>query len=562
MEKNTTMNIRLSISAIMLATTCFLGAQKVVMSEAQYFNIQHTILPPVLEVVDGSLKFNDANGNMVINANETSNITMTIRNVGRGTAYGCKAQISAEGTTNGLTYNSQTMPTLQAGQSCDLNFPIFSSMYTANGDVHFTIAVIEPNGFGTDPVQLSVKTHQFDAPFVEIVSYKLSSNASSGKLQKKTPFTMQLLLQNTDQGVAKNVTMEFVIPENMFLLDGNTYMNFATLQPNEKKTITLELQSNAFVPDELNLDIALSESYGKYAKNATIPLHFGQAVSKGMTTLTIAGQEKESTKITRGSLLSDVDENIPETKTNSDKTFALIIANENYQNVEPVQFALNDGNIFRQYCQRTLGLPESNIHYIPNATSGKLISEVNWLENLIEVFHGKIKVIFYYAGHGIPSEDDKSAYLLPIDGNATDLSIAYKLDRLFQTLGQLPADAVTIFMDACFSGSQRGSGMLASARGVALKSKAGVPQGNMVVFSAAQGDETAYPNNEQGHGMFTYYLLKKLQETQGDVTLKDLGDYITTNVSQQSIVLNSKSQTPCVTPSSNVADTWMNWKLK
>lgn len=553
-------NISLLFIALVLSSTAY--AQWSATSETKYVNIQKVVIPPTLEVVEGSLKFADANGNNVINANETSNITMTIRNVGRGTAYGCKAQISAEGTTNGLTYNSQTVPTLQAGQSCDINFPIASSMYTVNGDVQFKIEVVEPNGFGTDPVQLSVKTHQFDAPFVEIVSYKLSSNAASGKLQKKAPFTVQLLLQNTDQGVAKNVTMEFAVPENMFLLDGNMYMQFATLQPNEKKTITLELQSNTFVPDELNLDITLSESYGKYAKNAAIPLHFGQAVSKGMTTLTIAGQEKESTKITRGSLLSDVDENIPETKANNDKTFALIIANENYQNVEPVQFALNDGNVFRQYCQQTLGLPESNIHYIPNATSGKLISEVNWLENLIEVFHGKIKVIFYYAGHGIPSEDDKSAYLLPIDGNATDLSIAYKLDRLYQTLGQLPTDAVTIFMDACFSGSQRGTGMLASARGVALKSKAGVPQGNMVVFSAAQGDETAYPNNDQQHGMFTYYLLKKLQETKGDVTLKDLGDYITTNVSQQSIVINSKSQTPCVTPSSNVADSWMNWKLK
>ncbi len=104
--------------------------------------------------------------------------------------------------------------------------------------------------------------------------------------------------------------------------------------------------------------------------------------------------------------------------------------------------------------------------------------------------------------------------------------------------------------------------MLASARGVALKVKSGVPQGNMVVFSAAQGDETAYPNTEQQHGMFTYYLLKKLQETKGDVTLQDLGNYITTNVRQQSIVKNGKSQTPCVTPSSSIGSEWQNWKLK
>ena len=149
-----------------------------------------------------------------------------------------------------------------------------------------------------------------------------------------------------------------------------------------------------------------------------------------------------------------------------------------------------------------------------------------------------------------------------VDGISTDVTTGYKLDNLYASLGQMSTANVTIFMDACFSGSKREEGMLASARGVALKAKNGVPQGNMVVFSAAQGDETAYPNREKQHGMFTYYLLKKLQSTAGNVTLQDLGDYITTNVRQQSIVLNGKSQTPCVTPSAAVSTSWQMWKLK
>jgi uncharacterized caspase-like protein len=126
----------------------------------------------------------------------------------------------------------------------------------------------------------------------------------------------------------------------------------------------------------------------------------------------------------------------------------------------------------------------------------------------------------------------------------------------------MSASRITVFMDACFSGSKREEGMLASARGVALKAKSGTPQGNMVVFSAAQGNETAYPNKEKQHGLFTYYLLKKLQETEGDVSLQDLGDYIITNVKQQSLLLNSKLQTPCVTPSASLDAGWKNWKLK
>ena len=259
---------------------------------------------------------------------------------------------------------------------------------------------------------------------------------------------------------------------------------------------------------------------------------------------------------------SAVDTNIPKTNNVNDKTFVVIVANEDYESVATVPFAKNDGNTFKKYCINTLGIPEKNIHLRENATLNNMRSELGWLKQVCEAYKGEASVIFYYAGHGIPDENDKSAYLLPTDGDGRYIQSGYKLDNLYQNLGSMLAKSVTVFMDACFSGSQRGSGMLASARGIALKSKAGVPQGNMVVFSAAQGDETAYPNNEQGHGMFTYYLLKKLQETQGDVTLKDLGDYITTNVSQQSIVINSKSQTPCVTPASAVADSWQSWKLR
>ena len=258
---------------------------------------------------------------------------------------------------------------------------------------------------------------------------------------------------------------------------------------------------------------------------------------------------------------SAVDTDIPETNASNPNTFVIIFANEDYKNVASVPFAKNDGTVFQKYCQKTLGIPTNNIHYVENATFNDMRIQLAWLKDVCDAFEGNAAVIVYYAGHGIPDEASKSAYLLPIDGDGRYVQSAYKLDDLYQKLGAMRARSVTVFMDACFSGSKREDGMLASARGVAIKAKSGVPQGKMVVFSAASGDETAYPNTDEQHGMFTYYLLKKLQDTKGDVTLQELGTYITTNVRQQSIVKNGKSQTPTVTPSSDAAD-WQNWKLK
>ena len=337
------------------------------------------------------------------------------------------------------------------------------------------------------------------------------------------------------------------------------HLNVGSLKPNETKTLEYELMANQRAADQIDIQVELSERSGKYAKNADIPLQFGQYIGSSIA-MNIERNDAE-VEIRKATLISDVDENIPTTNTKNPNTFVLIIANEHYSQVASVPFALNDGNIFREYCIKTLGIGEKHIKYLSDATGNQIKSGVNWLANLTEAFD-EPQIIVYYAGHGIPDEANKSAYLLPVDGSGTDVSTGYKLDNLYTTLGKMPASQITVFMDACFSGSKREDGMIASARGVALRVKSGVPQGNMVVFSAAQGDETAYPNREQQHGLFTYYLLKKLQETQGDIALKDLGDYITKQVSQQSLLLNSKKQTPCVTPSVTLGDQWQTWKLK
>ena len=259
---------------------------------------------------------------------------------------------------------------------------------------------------------------------------------------------------------------------------------------------------------------------------------------------------------------SDVDVNLPSNAQSNTKTFAVIFANENYVEEAEVEYALNDGEMFKEYCQKVLGLPEKNIHIRKDATLNNIKAELSWMQKVAQAYNGQAKFIVFYAGHGIPDEVSKTAYLLPVDGKGSMLDTGFSLAKFYETLGNMPAQRVTIFMDACFSGSKRGDGMLASARSVAIKGKPQAPKGKMVVFSAAQGDETAYPLQEKQHGLFTYYLLKKLKDTKGEVTYGELGNYIAEQVSQESIVSNGKSQTPTVSASQTVAATWKTMKLK
>ena len=254
----------------------------------------------------------------------------------------------------------------------------------------------------------------------------------------------------------------------------------------------------------------------------------------------------------------DVDIDIPVVKTDKNaNTYCIIIANEKYEDVPEVEFAERDGNIFREYCVKTLGIPEKQVRSFINASYTDIKRALNWIETMADISGGNSKVLFYYAGHGIPNEKDKTAYLIPTDGFPKDITTCFKLSDLYARLGKIKTQSVTVLLDACFSGVKRGTGQaLVAARGVAIKPKNEVLSGNMVVFTAASDDETALSYKDKRHGMFTYFLLDKLKKSQGNASFGEIFNTLSTEVKKNSMLENDNLQTPSVNVSTSMKPRW------
>ena len=516
---------------------------------------------PNLVVVPNSIAFKDAAGANAIVGGKNSTITLQVRNTGKGTAYNCQAKISTTGSNLGIKANDVTLGSIAAGETKTIELPITAGMNTQDGQVEFAIQVDEPNGFGTDPHYLTVQTKVFEAPLVKITDYSLTGNAGT-TLKKKQPFDLQLMLQNTKYGLAEDVSVSIDIPQNVLMIDGSQQQNYANMNGGETKSLVYSLiVNNNYQGATIPIKVHVKEKYGKFAEDRTINLKLDQALASTKIDVK-ANKTQPKSDIHIATIGSDVDKELPQATNLQQNTFVVIIANEHYLTVDGVPYANNDGAMFEAYCHQTLGIPQDNIRMVKDATLNGMMHQIDWLRKVMETFYGRASAIVYYAGHGIPDEQSHASFLLPSDGYPTNMKSAYSLDELYQTLGNMPAHSVTVFLDACFSGTKRDGHILASARGVAIKAKPCVPHGKMIVFSAAQGDETAYPYKEQEHGMFTYFLLKKLKESKGETTLGDLADYITQSVRERSIVKNSKSQTPVVSASAALSASWRGMKLK
>lgn len=191
-------------------------------------------------------------------------------------------------------------------------------------------------------------------------------------------------------------------------------------------------------------------------------------------------------------------------------TWALIIGINKYEQCPPLQFATNDAKELAELLQTKFAFPKENITILLDQEAKASSIRKAFFEYVTKTKPDD-RLLVFFAGHGqtIPGRRRDSGFLIPQDGNGSQLESMIPWDELTRHADSIPAKHLFFIMDACYGG-------LAITRSNAFGSVRFVrdmlQRHGRQVLAAGKADETVADGSgvREGHSIFTAHLLNGL----------------------------------------------------
>jgi uncharacterized caspase-like protein len=190
---------------------------------------------------------------------------------------------------------------------------------------------------------------------------------------------------------------------------------------------------------------------------------------------------------------------------------ALVIGNNNYENLTSLRFAHNDATAMHEMLSQQYGF-ESEL--VLDATRTEIFRRIEALDGRIR---SEDALLIYYAGHGV--EERRISYWLGVDAPSTRGSLqTYGLSsaELGQWLSVLEARHVLVIADSCYSGAgiETTGGMKFNVADVEQQLRFYLQNRSRTTLTS--GGNVPVPDGGAGdHSVFTRALLGLLEENRG-----------------------------------------------
>lgn len=521
--------------------------------------------PPMLVIKDISFQ-------NVLNALETAELAITVKNEGQGEAKGVYLEL--EGELQGLSFQKRTdFPVIEkTGGEQTVRIPVKGDMDLPSATANIDIVVKEPFYKMEKRKRLSFATSKFLEPQLTIIKFTaLERQTKNNQIDIGDQVDVKFAVQNLGPGNAEDIS---VVIENtqtgvMFLgvkTDNDaelvrTHPHFSKIEAGNFKIITYSYFVNSELKDkELKFVINLSEKFGKFGGREikTVAINTELKDEGEIRYVATDSKNKGFAVLSVPDFVADVDVDIPKTGMKQPDAMAVVIGNSAYKKIAPVDYAINDARTVKKYLIDVLGYKEGNILYYENVSKADFETIFGNKDNHKGKLFGMVKenksdVFIYYSGHGVPGED-KKGYLAPIeiDGDYAQLG-GYDENVFFENLSKIPAKSITVVLDACFSGE----GIIKNASSIGWQvDNPAINLKNGVVFSSSARTELSNWYNEKKHGMFTYFFLKALYDAKkidpnkdGSLTADEIYTYLSDNsegVPYYARRIHGRKQTPTI----------------
>ncbi|MEJ5284100.1 MAG: caspase family protein [Brevinematales bacterium] len=180
-------------------------------------------------------------------------------------------------------------------------------------------------------------------------------------------------------------------------------------------------------------------------------------------------------------------------ETGETTRYATIYGIENYAYVSGLNYCVEDAQSLSSFL--------NNNNFSVKMKTNNLATKLNISNDIVSTVE-KLKpediYVFYFSGHGLRTND--ISYIVPYDATLSDMNSFISEKELYNWLKNSKSEKVLLIFDKCFSGAY-------------------VAYRRFFVMTASMEGEESIEIPDLKHGLFTYYLLKGLENKKADINL-------------------------------------------
>jgi hypothetical protein len=380
--------------------------------------------------------------------------------------------------------------------------------------------------------------------------------SATGKAQIGAPITLNLKIKNIAKTEAKNIKVNFLLPEHVKAVNKLSEL-VPAMQAGEEKTLQMDFfAENTFTLAEVKMGIDIEGAAFTNAKEIILKLKMNEALPGGedysgqvaVQTSQLNEPQSEQNTLYRGggSPLKGLNVNKPKSMVIGNY-YALIIGIDKYKGAwTPLVNAVNDSKAIEATLKQSYKFDKFKTLQNEQATREAIIRELEWL---VENAKESDNVFIYYSGHGEYKKELSKGYWVPVDAETQSTSKYISNSDIQTYINGIKAKHTLLVSDACFSGDIFRGNTLSVPFEESEKYYTEVHSLSSRQALTSGGIEPVMDGGKDGHSIFAYYFLKSLEankEKYFDVS------QIYTKVKIP--IINNSDQTPKLSPIKNSGD--------